>query len=718
MEVRLHGRGGQGGVTCAKILATTWARLGLSVQAFGDYAGERSGAPVRAYLRVDDAPITNRNKVYEPDHLLVLDAALLDGGALVGLRPGGMLVVNTPESAESLCHRIPGFRVATVDATGIARAHGIGSRSLVIVNTTIAGAFVRAMGLPWEALEGALTAMRLGADLPAAREAWERVDLHAAEGVAPRPASLPVPARIPDLVEHHEGPPPAGRTGNWRSSAPHYHTRPAPCAVACPAGNDVIGFVQAMITGGAEAGAAVLAATSPFAAVCGRVCPGPCVTACNREALDGAVDTRALERWIGDHAVVARAAAEPCGKVAAVVGAGPAGLSAAYQLARAGWQVDLYDQEREPGGLLRSGIPPWRLPRAMLDKEIQAIFALGVRWHGGSPMDAAGLALLSATNDVVIVATGLMRQTTAELGVGALNGVEQGLDFLAATNRGLAMQLGGHVVVIGGGNTAVDCARSALRRGAAKVTVVYRRTREQMPAIREEVAEAEEEGVAFQFLRAPLAVHGDDHVGGVELAVMEQGAKLVDSGHRDWIDADMVLLALGQSADRSLLPAGWSLREGQLWNADQALNVFCAGDFATNEGTVAHAIGDGRKLADRARAWVGETVAVAHREGQPVRPEELRLEHFDRRRKAPTRLRPVEERLRDAGEVSLGLADAAEALRCFSCGHCTHCDTCLAVCPEGIILRADGAYAVDMSQCKGCGLCVHECPRAAMEMVS
>lgn len=720
MEVRLHGRGGQGGVTCAKLLAAAWARLGKSVQAFGDYAGERSGAPVRAYLRVDDAPITNRNKVYAPDHLLVLDPILLDAAALLGLRPGGTMVVNTPEAPEVLARRYPGFRVATVDATGIARGHGIGSRSVVIVNTTIAGAFARALDLPWDALEGALRDMRLTSDLPAAQAAWDAVAVAEPVGEAAPAPKGPGAVPVVDLVDHHEGKAPALRTGSWRTQAPEYHTRPAPCAAICPAGNDVVGFVQALATQGEDAAAKVLAETSPLPGVCGRVCPGPCVTVCNRASLDGAVDTRGLERWIADHAMPAPTVAPATGKRAAVVGSGPAGLSAAWQLAMAGWSVDLYDLEAQAGGLLRTGIPPWRLPRAVLDREVERILALGVRWHGHERFTPERVAALDA--DATILATGLMKQTSVDLGVGALNGVEQGLDFLAAANRGLKMELSGHVVVLGGGNTAIDCARTALRKGAAKVTVVYRRTREQMPAIREEVLEAEEEGVLFEFLRAPLGVYGDDHVGGVECAVMEaseRGGRLVDTGHRAWIDADLVLLALGQSADHALLPEGWTVRDGQAHAGDRALPVFLAGDFATNEGTVAHAIGHGRKVADRARRFVGEAVVEkTGPAGTPVGADDLRLDWFDRRTKAPTRLRPVEERLRTSAEVSLGLESAIEAIRCFSCGHCTHCDTCLAVCPEGIILRAEGAYAVDLSQCKGCGLCVHECPRAAMEMVA
>lgn len=722
MEVRLHGRGGQGGVTCAKLLAAMWAHLGKSVQAFGDYAGERSGAPVRAYLRVDDAPIVNRNKVYSPDHVLVLDHALCDAAAVLGLRAGGTLLVNTSEAPAALAARFPGFRVATVDATEIARAHGIGSRSLVIVNTTLAGAFARLLDVPIEALESAFSTVHVERDLPAARAAWAAVRTHEAEG-ASVPAATPAKAApVLDLVDHVVGNAPALRTGAWRSSRPEYRAKPAPCSNACPAGNDVVGFTRALATEGPAAAAAILARTSPFAGVCGRVCPGYCGLSCNRDALDSAVNTRGIERWIGDHAMIARADRPQDGRRAAVVGGGPAGISAAYQLARAGWRVDLMDAAERPGGLLRSGIPPWRLPRDVLDREVDAVLAMGVRWLGGRTLGPSDVGRLTQSYDAVILATGQVRVLDLDVPGRGLNGIEQGLDFLHDANLGLASQLGGHVVVIGGGNTAMDCARSALRRGASEVTVVYRRTRAEMPAIPEEVEEAEEEGVQFRFLRAPVGVYGDDFVGGVELACMEldpAGGPPRSTQHRDFIACDAVLLAIGQRADpASLLPAGWTIREGQVHDGDRPLPVFAAGDLATGEGTVAHAIGDGARVAALTRAWFEEAERPRARPAGVVRPADLRFSYFDALPRIASQKRRPAERVAQSSEVDLGIPDPAEARRCLSCGRCTQCDTCLVYCPEGVIHRAGGGYAVDLTQCKGCGVCARECPRASIEMVA
>ena len=731
MEIRLHGRGGQGGVTCAKIVAAVHARLGKSVQTFGDYASERTGAPVRAYTRVSDEPITNRNKVYEPDHVLVLDNTLLGDEVVSGMRAGGTLIIDTPEPPTAFAARYGAFRLATVDATGIARRHGIGTRSLVIVNTTIAGAYARALEVPLDVLESAYGELGFISNFEAAREAYENVRIAAPPGV--RPGNAPGngaagPADVLALTAHRESPPTQLKTGSWRVLTPHYVQNLAPCSAFCPAGNDVIGFIQAVVREGTAAAAATLGRSSPLAASCGRVCPAPCMTGCNRVEYDGAVNIRGLERWIADRVPVARQDRKPCAQPRrfAVIGGGPAGLSAAYELAGEGHAVTLYEAERELGGVLRTGIPTYRLPRDVLDREVAGIVALGVEVRSGRRLAAREVAQLASDFDAVILATGLQQLRGLKVpGVG-LKGVVQGIDFLHQVNLGGGVRLTGHAVVLGGGNTAMDCARSALRSGADRVTVAYRRTDREMPAIAEEVHEAVEEGVRMLFLRQPVAFHGNGAVAAVELAEVAMGEPdasgrraPVVSGRSARLECDAVILALGQSADATLLPPGWTLVDGRLHGAAGPLNVFAAGDFSTGDGTVTHAIGDGRRAAGRAMQALDLGVTVFERPDRKkaVPATDIRFDHFARAEAVEAPCRPAEERLRDFEEVRPVLPDALEAHRCFSCGQCTQCDTCLVYCPEGIVRRKTGGYDVDYTFCKGCGICAAECPRKALEMV-
>ncbi len=733
LEIRLHGRGGQGGVTCAKILAAVYARLGSSVQSFGDYAGERSGAPVRAYTRVSARPIENRNKVYQPDHLLVLDPTLLGPEVVAGLAEGGALVLNSAEPIEAFAGRFERYRLALVDATGIARRHGIGTRSVVIVNTTIAGAFARAVGLPLAALEEAYHHLGFADNLAAAEEAYLSTQLREpiAAGALSKGARIePLPATLPwvtPLVDNLDGAPTGLATGNWRTQTPRYADHPAPCVAFCPAGNDVIGFVQALAKEGEAAAAAVLARTTPLAGVCGRVCPAPCMEGCNRRELDGAVNIRALERWIGDHAPVTAPVASfaPAARRFAIVGGGPAGLAAAHELRRAGQRVTLFDAETKLGGVLRTGIPTYRLPRDVLDREIEGVRRMGIDERLGEALSAERIAALTTEHDALILATGLQKLRGLD-GAGApLEGVEQGIHFLRRVNLEGSATLRGHVVVLGGGNTAMDCARSALRSGASEVTVVYRRSRAEMPAIAEEVEQAEHEGVRLLFLRAPLGFQGEDRLRGVRLAEVDLGP--ADEGGRrrpvvsdrcHTLACDVVLLALGQSADLSRLPAGWELREGRFYKGEVPLIAFAAGDLGTGDGTVTHAIGDGRRAAGRAMRALGLEVTPFERpdRAKVVTAADIRFDHFAREEPARELLAPAQSRARRWDEVSAGLAGPAEARRCFSCGACTRCDTCLVYCPEGIIRRKGGDYEVDTTFCKGCGICVTECPREAMEM--
>lgn len=729
MEIRFHGRGGQGGVTCAKIVAASYARLGKSVQTFGDYSGERSGAPVRAYTRVSDAPIANRNKVYEPDHLVVLDEHLLGQDVRAGMRAGGTLLLNSANPPEAFAGRWGAFRIAVVDATAIAREHGIGTRTVVIVNTTIAGAFARVHAIPWEVLEATYRQLGFLGNLAAARRAFESVQLREADRDA-QAESVPVAASLGEveaLTAHVASPATGLRTGSWSAQRPAHVDHLAPCSAWCPAGNDVVGFVRALAASDQSAAARILASTTPLPGVCGRVCPAPCMQGCNRSELDGAVNIRGLERWIAPLAAELAAPAPRAERAhrIAIVGGGPAGLGAAHALARAGQRAQIFESEARLGGVLWTGIPSYRLPREVLTREIDALLAQGVEARCGQHITRERLLELSREYAAVILATGLQRARALELPGAQSEGVEQGLRFLKRVNTAGPLSLRGHVVVLGGGNTALDCARSALRCGAERVTIAYRRSRAEMPAIPEEIEQALHEGIALLELRAPVGFQAAERVTAVELARVELGEPDASgrrepmlSGVVELLPCDHVLLALGQSAELAWLPPGWELRDGRVSVDGQPSNVFAAGDLASGDGTVTHALGSGRRAAGLVLRMLGEGAPLFERpeRAQAVPITDIRVDHFARSEPARDRSLAPAERVRGFAEVDLGLADAREALRCFSCGHCTHCDTCLVYCPEGIIRRAEDQYAVDYSYCKGCGICVKECPRGAMEM--
>jgi len=734
LEIRVHGRGGQGGVTCAKLIAALFARMGLAVQTFGDYGSERSGAPVQAFTRVDRVAITNRNKVYRPDHLLVLDAGLLETPVLSGVAPGALILLNSPAAPVELGQRYKGYRLATVDATDIAREQGIGSSSVVIINTTIVGAYARLLGLPLELLKEVYASLGLSGDLTAAELAHQRVQIQEASITAPSheaAAQTVVNAAFSPITSQVQDFPINVQTGLWSNQSPAYCRSTAPCNAACPAGNDIVGFIQALKRDGVEAAASLLLRTQALPSVCGRVCPAPCMTDCNRTAFDGAVNIRSLERWIADHSHVAlprETVAAP--RRIAVVGGGPAGLSATYQLALAGHQVTIFEAAPALGGVLRYGIPAFRLPLDVLDRDLNRILELGVTVRCNNPLRSDDLVRLTGDYDALIICTGF--GAAHELGVSGetLPGVEQGLPFLDRVKTGNE-QVNGHVVVVGGGNSAIDCARSALRLGAASVRLVYRRERQDMPAIAEEIAEAELEGIRIMTQRQPVACLGSERLEAVVLAEVEPGAPDASGRRRPVVTdrttqlaCDRILLALGQQNGLELLPADWIVEAGRAWNNAKPLPVFFAGDCATGEGTVTHAIGNGRRSALAALATLDAEIpdAVAATKGagtdqqMVVAPAQIRFSHFEPDPPGKDRHLPLNQARAGFQEFNLGLAGPDEANRCFSCGQCTTCDTCLIYCPDGIIYRTEDGYRVDLEHCKGCGMCVAECPRSAMEM--
>jgi NADPH-dependent glutamate synthase beta subunit-like oxidoreductase len=508
----------------------------------------------------------------------------------------------------------------------------------------------------------------------------------------------------------------------------------AVCSAACPAGNDVRGFLEAAARQDYTAALKIILETSPFPGVCGRVCPAPCMSACNRALLDEAVNVREVERAVAESGAWPVVAQPQSLQKVAVIGSGPAGLSAAYHLAQSGHLVTVFEAASELGGVLRSGIPAYRLPRDVLDREIGFVRRQGVEMKTDHRMDSAALKLACRDFAAIFIATGLGELRDLDLGVSCSGAVIQGLEFLDRAHCDDVGLAGDSVVVVGGGNTALDAARSALRLGAQEVRVIYRRSRAEMPAITEEVEEALEEGVEIHELVAPLRLErgadgpilvcqrmvlGDTDESGRRRPLPFNGEDAVLT-----LRCDKVLLALGQSPDLSLFPDGAQVHECRVSaNLGPAL-VFAGGDFATGDGTVAAAIGSGR-LAAAQITFALAGVAQEEAKSRPLAsPDVMALNRFPRVHQQKSVIVPAGERRSSFAEVRRGLVGhdgedpvSGEATRCLSCGICNACETCVAYCPEGA-LQCDGEHACDFDYeyCKGCGLCAEECPRGAIVM--
>lgn len=524
-------------------------------------------------------------------------------------------------------------------------------------------------------------------------------------------------------------------TGTWRTFRPRYVERASPCNLDCPAGTDVRTWLALAAEGDVEGAWRTIRAHNPLPGVCGRVCYHPCETRCNRAVLDEPVAIHAVERALADEALRRRLGPEPVGaqlppRLVAIVGAGPAGLSCAHHLARRGCHVTVFDAMPRPGGMLRYGIPAYRLPREILDAEIALLHQLGVRFVGRVRWQSHMTALESF--DATFVAIGLQRSRSIGVPGQHLPGVRSGLDFLRQVNGGAAETLAGPVVVIGGGNTALDAARAALRLGG-EPTIVYRRRKEDMPAHPDEIAQAETEGIRFVFLAAPVAfLEANGRVAAVELQRMRPGPPDASGRSRPepipgatfTLPAAHVLTAIGEEVEREAVESLLDRASGRLaadrWGRTTMRALFAGGDAATGAGTVVEAIGSGRRAAEAIAAFFEGRDPVEAAWAERVGPEHLNVFYFAPKPRLVLPRRPVASAVASFEEVvgSRGWAAAqAEAARCAACGHCTRCDTCLTFCPDAAIRRTPGGYEIDERHCKGCGLCAAECPRGAISLV-
>jgi NADPH-dependent glutamate synthase beta subunit-like oxidoreductase len=500
---------------------------------------------------------------------------------------------------------------------------------------------------------------------------------------------------------------------------------------------------------------------NPLPRVCGRVCFHPCERACNRREFDEPASINALERFVGDRAFQAgKRFAPPKEKKKekiAIIGSGPAGLSCAYHLASLGYSTVLFEGEPELGGMLRYGIPSYRLPREVLDQEIKNILAMGVeaRTRNRIGVDTKWKDL--DKYDAIFIAAGAWKSLPLRISGEDAAGVMSGLEFLKMVNSGEKVNLGHRVAIIGGGNTAMDAARSALRLGA-KPLILYRRTKEEMPAWEEEISETEEEAIEFIFLTSPLRVLAENgKVSGIEGVKNILGPPGKDGrreprpieGSNFTLPVDTILSCIGEAPDFSFLPESLKKSSGALIvdekGATSLPKVFAGGDIIEQPRTVSYAIGAGKKAAMaidatfrgkdvsqsmRAARWGEEgslSMARYKRGGadgmaqEGVKFSDMNPAYFQRKMRKPRGKLPVAQRILDFREICSGLSPKEaleESKRCFNCGVCNLCDNCFIFCPDmAIAARSDKrGYEINYDYCKGCCICVEECPRGAISV--
>jgi formate dehydrogenase (NADP+) beta subunit len=530
---------------------------------------------------------------------------------------------------------------------------------------------------------------------------------------------------LPDLATG------GGRVAPVRTRMPIYLDRLPPCNNACPAGENIQDWLRLVKAGQEEAAWRELVKNNPFPAIHGRVCYHPCEAACNREELDGAVSIHSVERYLGDLALEKGWQFDKprfsSGRKVLVIGAGPSGLSAACQLARMGHEVEIRDSSPLPGGMMRYGIPEYRLPRNVLDAEIARLSELGVKITTDYVVKDLLADQAEGGFEAVFVAIGAHLSKRIDIPNRDASKIFDAVTFLRDVASGERPLIGRKVAVYGGGNTAMDAARVARRLGAEESIIVYRRTEEQMPAHLEEKEGAEAEGVKMNWLRTISSVDTDELT--VEIMEIDERGKARGTGRFEKLEADTVILALGQETDSNFLRRipGMHFDHDVVQVDPRTLmtdvpGIFAGGDAVPSDRTVTIGVGHGKRAARQIDAWLAQREFAERPKHDVASFDKLSLWYFgDARRTTQPELEPG-ERVTDFDEIVGGLSDEAahtESARCFSCGNCFECDGCLGSCPEDAVIKLGkgNRYRYDYDKCTGCATCYEQCPVGAIAMI-
>lgn len=744
IEIKILGIGGQGAVLAAKLLADAAARSGFNVQSFSEYGSQRRGGKVESYVRISSEPVSVHCKMYELDYVIMMNEIFIkEAGIAYNIKKKGGILINTPSPPEDFSS-LGNFRILTVNASHIATKNRVLLPSgMPIINTTVLGALVGM--IPEIEIDSLIEAIKEGKipaadkNINAAKEAYDFILYKKASFVTAEEES-------PEIVTIRY---------------PVYRDRQPPCEASCPAGHIINKTISLIQENFFEEALENIKAENPFPGMTGRICFHPCETNCNANEYSAAIAISALERAAFDNADISKVKKpvkkENTGKKVAIVGSGPAGLTCAYFLAIMGHTVTVLEALSIPGGVPRIAIPEYRLAKDVVDKEIAQVIELGVEIKTNTRVgQEISFEDILGKYDACFIATGAHRSIKLNIQGEKSEGVISGLEFLKNIALGNKVDLGKRVAVIGGGNTAIDAARSARRLGAKEVTIIYRRSIKEIPALWEEVEAAEREGIKIRYLNAPIKIKssggrvdkleclktrlGDQDSDGRFLPVNVEGTNFM-------LDVDNVITAIGESLEVSFLPNTIEMT-GSLIKVDELgrtsiPGIYAGGDITNASWNVSEAIGSGKRAAigidiylkdgggkeiDRAvqsgkrslismeRYLKGEMIG---KEADMVSFSNLNVNYFSKAPRVQISETSIPARVQNFNEVRLGFSKSEameEAKRCFHCGYCNLCGNCFIFCPDTAVTFDEkiSTLAINHSLCKGCGMCIRECPRDAI----
>jgi len=746
LEIKFIGSGGQGVVFASKLLADALVKKAIHVQTFSSYGYARRGGTVESYVRISEEKIRIHSKIYLADLVIVMDESLVRQPEVVfGIKEGGSFLINTAKPSDNFSD-LRKYRVITVEGERIALNHGLQfPDGKAILNTIILGA--SAALVPYLSIDQLIETIQESKiqapdkNIEAIREAYDHVRM-LMEGKASRQSADKASQKRIDRY-------------------PIYRMRTPPCEAHCPAGEPILEALSLIRDGRFKEAMACIREENPFPGVCGRVCYHPCETYCNRSQFDNALAINALERAAFDHgngAILERPTKRrSTGKRVAVIGAGPAGMTCAYFLSLLGHRVTVFERESVLGGIPRICIPSYRLPRYIIEREISSILEVGVEVRVNTEVGKdIQFEEITEEHHACFIASGAHRPVRLNIPGERSSGVISGLDFLKKVALGDEVHLGKKVAVIGGGNTAVDAARTSKRMGAEEIYIIYRRSFDEMPAYREEVNAAMEEGIEILFQSVPVRIRDNGkEVKKLDLTKTKVVGKDTDGRHQYEplkgtnfaIQTDTVITALGEATEFLFLPDSIQMN-GPVILVDalgrtSLKGVYAGGDATSPTRSVVEAIASGKKasmgidlyLSDKqemmqkirrtedgaisARRYFAGDLPI--RDGGIVPFDDLNVKYYVQLPRSQTSELPVVKRVTNFDEVRLGFSQEPamrEAERCFHCGHCNLCENCYMFCPDvAVYFDTESAlFSINRNLCKKCGICIEECPRGVISV--